>query len=67
MFNLSDQEHSRTFNGAKALGVIVTGFAFMDLSHQCRECPKAGCNHGGNRVQTLWEIHPVLTLSRMNP
>jgi hypothetical protein len=62
MFNLSDSVHSHTFNGPKAKRVTVTGYAFIDLSHQCAEFPQAGCNHGGERVQTLWEIHPVFAV-----
>jgi hypothetical protein len=62
MFNLSESVHSHTFNGAKAKRITVTGFAFLDLSHQCTKFPKAGCKHGGERVQTLWEMHPVLAI-----
>jgi hypothetical protein len=62
MFNLSDTAKSHTYNGAKALGVVVTGFAFVDLSHQCGRDKKAGCQHGGAQVKTLWELHPVLAL-----
>ena len=62
MFNLSDSVQSHTDNGAKALAITVTGYAFLDLSHQCAQFPKAGCKHGGKAVQTIWEIHPVLAL-----
>jgi hypothetical protein len=40
----------------------VTGYGFLDLSHQCAKFPRAGCEHGGDRVQTLWEIHPVFAV-----
>jgi hypothetical protein len=63
MFNLSKDVQSHTYNGNKAKRVTVTGYAFLDLSHQCAEFPRAGCRHGGDRVNTLWEIHPVLALS----
>ena len=66
LFNLSDSEQSHTYNGPKALRVTVTGYAFLDLSHQCSKFPKAGCKHGGADVKTLWEVHPVLALRRAN-
>ena len=62
MFNLSDSVQSHTDNGAKARAITVTGYAFLDLSHQCAQFPKAGCQHGGKAVQTIWETHPVLAL-----
>jgi len=60
MFNLSVEVHSHVYDGDGAKRVAVTGYAFLDLSHQCADFPKAGCRHGGDRVRTLWEIHPVL-------
>ena len=63
MFNLSTDVQSHVYNGDKAKRITVTGYAFIDLSHQCAGFPKAGCQHGGDRVSTLWEIHPVLALS----
>ena len=63
MFNLSTDVQSHVYNGDKAKRINVTGYAFLDLSHQCADFPKAGCQHGGDRVRTLWEIHPVLALS----
>jgi hypothetical protein len=50
-------------HGEKAKRITVVGYAFLDLSHQCAAFPKAGCRYGGDRVRTLWEIHPVLTLA----
>ena len=63
MFNLTTDAHSHVYNGDKAKRITVTGYAFIDLSHQCAEFPKAGCQHGGDQVQTLWEIHPVLAVN----
>ena len=62
MFNLSATARSHTYNGAKALAVVVTGFGFVDLSHQCHNAPTAGCQHGGSQVKTLWELHPIFGL-----
>ena len=62
MFNLSQTVQSRTYNGDKAKAITVTGYAFLDLSHQCSKWPKKGCTHGGADVQTLWELHPVLAV-----
>jgi hypothetical protein len=59
IFNLSDSAIRHNYNGPKAKRITVTGYAFLDLTHQCPKFPKAGCEHGGDRVQTLWEIHPV--------
>jgi hypothetical protein len=53
MFNLSDDVHSHVYNGDKAKRITVTGYAFLDLSQQCADFPKAGCQHGGDRVRTL--------------
>ena len=59
MFNLNDDVQSHRYNGAKAKKVTVTGYAFLDLSHQCKTWPSKGCNHGGKEVMTLWELHPI--------
>ena len=67
MFNLSGSAHKHSYNGPNARAVTVTGYAFIDLSHQCRTLPTAGCNHGTARVQTIWEIHPVFTLEWVAP
>src|SRR3954470_4757453 len=63
MFNLAEDVQSHVYNDDKAKRITVIGYAFLDLSHQCAAFPKAGCQHGGDRVRTLWEIHPVLTLA----
>jgi len=63
MFNLSKDVQSHVYNDDKAKPITVTGYAFLDLSHQCAAFPTAGCQHGGDRVRTLWEIHPVLALA----
>jgi hypothetical protein len=63
MFNLSEDVQSHVYNDDKVKRITVTGYAFLDLSHQCAAFPKAGCQRGSDRVRTLWEIHPVLTLA----
>jgi len=63
MFNLSEEVHSHVDNDDKERRVTVTGYAFLDLPHRCAAFPKAGCQHGGDRVRTWWEIHPVLSLA----
>ena len=39
--------------------VRITGYAFCDLEHYTPKNLKQGTGHGGKRVMTLWEIHPV--------
>ena len=41
------------------LRVRVTGYAFCDLEHYTPKNLRRGDGHGGKRVMTLWEIHPV--------
>jgi hypothetical protein len=62
MFNLTDDAQSRRYNGEKAKKVKVTGYAFLDLSHQCKTWPSKGCNHGGKEVMTIWELHPIYSI-----
>jgi hypothetical protein len=54
---------TKFFDGARAVKVTVTGFAFFDASHVCDGHPKEGCAHGRG-VSTLWEVHPVLAIKR---
>ena len=51
------------FDGPRAVKITVTGFAFFDASHLCDGHQKEGCAHGSG-VSTLWEVHPVLAVSR---
>ena len=62
IFHLSNGHRSAREPG---VSVRVTGFAFLDLSHQCAAHPKAGCQHGGAAVATLWEIHPVFAITEV--
>ena len=43
----------------KPVPVRITGYAFCDLQHYTPKDLKRGTGHGGKRVATLWEIHPV--------
>src|SRR3954467_1671800 len=62
MFNLSESAIRHNYNGPKVKPITGTGVAFLDLSHEGPKFPKAGCEHGGDRVQTIWEIHPVFSV-----
>jgi hypothetical protein len=62
MFNLSNDVHSHMYSATKAKKVRATGYAFFDLSHQCKKWPTKGCQHGGENVMSIWEIHPVLAI-----
>jgi hypothetical protein len=62
MFNLSTDVQSHTYNADKAKKITVTGYAFIDLSHQCSKWPTKGCQHGGADVWTIWELHPVVAV-----
>jgi hypothetical protein len=50
-------------DGARAVKISVTGFAFFDASHVCADHAKEGCSHGSG-VSTLWEMNPVLAVRR---
>jgi hypothetical protein len=39
MFNLSKDVQSHVYNGDKPKPITVTGYAFLDLSHQCAAFP----------------------------
>jgi hypothetical protein len=54
---------TKFFDGSRAVKITVTGFAFFDASHVCTDHPKEGCAHGSG-VSTLWEVRPVLAVSR---
>jgi hypothetical protein len=43
--------------------VHVTGFAFYDASHFSNSDPQRGHDHGTALVGTLWELHPVWSVS----
>ena len=50
---------AKYFDGAAAVPMILTGYAFLDSSHWSSRDSRAGYGHGRG-VATLWEIHPVL-------
>jgi hypothetical protein len=54
---------TKFFDESRAMKITVTGFAFFDASHVCADHPKEGCAHGRG-VSTLWEVHPVLAVTR---
>ena len=62
IFHLSAQATSHTYSSASAVTVTVTGYVFLDLSHQCTGHPTVGCQHGSADVRTLWEVHPVVAI-----
>ncbi len=43
--------------------VTVTGFAFYDSAHYSKKAPQEGHNHGTKSVGTLWELHPIWTVT----
>jgi hypothetical protein len=44
--------------------IVVKGIAFFDGAHFSTKHPtKVGFKHGTEKVQTLWELHPVYELS----
>jgi hypothetical protein len=43
---------TKFFDGARAVKVTVTGFAFFDALHVCNGHPKEGCAHGSSRSVT---------------
>lgn len=45
------------------LRVTVTGFAFYDAAHYSKKNPKKGHSHGTAFVGTLWELHPVWSVT----
>lgn len=48
------------------LRVTVSGFAFYDAAHYSKKNPKKGHSHGTAFVGTLWELHPVWSVTFAN-
>jgi hypothetical protein len=43
--------------------ITITGTAFFDGTHWTKKNPKVGLGHGTKFVKTLWELHPVFSVS----
>jgi hypothetical protein len=65
LFNLTHRGHEHKFKGTQAVKVLVTGWIFLDVSHQTKAPSKEGHAHGSRDVRTLWEVHPVFALAEM--
>lgn len=61
MFDLSETAKTHKYSTAPQ-EIEVVGYAFIDLSHMCKNDAKAGCKHGSADVATVWEVHPVFSI-----
>jgi len=50
----------------QSIPVQATGYAFFDSFHYSSSNPKRGHGHGTAMVGTIWELHPVWSLSLGN-
>src|ERR1043165_2033570 len=58
-----DLTSQRRLDFETAMPITVTGLAFFDATHWSKKNPKKGSGHGTEFVATLWELHPVFSLT----